>query len=66
MRMAVIDWVILTGRHVVIPETLQRLELEQLHVNRMGIEETMLLAHESIYWTGMNIDIENHIKIYMS
>ena len=45
------------------PETLQRLALEQLHVNHMWIEKNKLLAHESIYWTGMNDDFENSIKI---
>ena len=61
--MAVIDMVILKGRHIVIPEALQRQAFEQLHINHMGINKTKLLAYESIYWTGMNNDIENHIKI---
>ena len=29
----------------------------------MGIEKTKLLAHDSIYWPGMNNDTENHITI---
>ena len=28
----------------------------------MGIEETRLLACKSIYWIGINADIETHIK----
>ena len=60
---AVIYGVILTGRHVVIPETLQKQALEQIHVNHMWIRKTMLLACKSIYWTGMNNDTENCIKI---
>ena len=60
--MAVINRIILKGRHVVIPETLQRQALEQLHVNHMGMEKTNLLACESIYRTGMNSDIENCMK----
>ena len=54
---------LLKGRCVGIVETLQREELEQLHLNHMGIKKTKLLACESVYWTGMNNDIENHIKI---
>ena len=61
--MAVIDQVILKGRHTVILESLQRQVLEQLHVNHMGIEKTKLLVCQSIYWTGMNNDTENHIKM---
>ena len=60
--MAVIDGLIVIGRHVVIPETLQRQALEQLHSNHMGITKPKPLACESIYWSGMNNDIESHIK----
>ena len=63
--MAVIDWVILKSRHEVIPETLQRQASEQLHVNHMQIEKNNLLTCESIYWTGINNDIENNIKIVL-
>ena len=28
----------------------------------MGIEKTKLLACNSIYWIGMNVDIKNHIN----
>ena len=37
--MAVIAIVILKNRHMVIPETLQRQTLEQLHINNMGIKK---------------------------
>ena len=60
--MALIDGVILKGRHIVIPEPLQRQVLEQLHVNHMGSKKTKLLANESLYWIGMSTDIKNHIK----
>ena len=41
-----IDGVILKGRCVVIPESLQKQVLEQLYVNHMGIEKTKPRAHE--------------------
>ena len=47
--MAVIDGVILKGKHIVIPNTLQKQALEQLHINHMGKEKTKLLACKSIY-----------------
>ena len=43
--MIVIDWVILKGRHVGIPEVLQRQALEQLHINHVGMK-TKPLVHE--------------------
>ena len=61
--MAVIGGVILKGRQMVTLESLQKQALEQLHINYMQIDKTKLLACESLYWIGMNMDIENHIKI---
>ena len=60
--MAVIDWVIIKGRHMVVLVVLQKQALQHLHVNHMGIEKSILLECDSIYWIGMNPDIENHIK----
>ena len=37
--MAVIGGITLKGRHVVIPESLQKQALEQLHVNHTGIKK---------------------------
>ena len=56
-----INGVILKGICVVIPETLKK-ALEQLHANHVGIVKTKLMACESIYWTNINDDIEQHIK----
>ena len=36
---------------------------QQLYINHMGIEKTKLVACDSIHWIGMNVDIENYIKI---
>ena len=47
--MAVIDGVILKGRCIVIPESLQRQTLEQLNVNHLGIYKTKHLGRESSY-----------------
>ena len=60
--MAVIDGVNMKGRCIVVPEVLQQEAFQQLHINHMGIDKTRLLVHESVYWIGMNADIENHIK----
>ena len=61
-NLAVIDGVVMKGRQIVIPTVLKQHVLDQLHTNHMGIEKTMLLAHESVYWADINTDIEKHIK----
>ena len=61
--MAVIDGVIMKGRHISIPKVLQPQALDELHINHMGIEKkTKLLAHEFIYWAKINSNIDNYIK----
>ena len=61
-ELAVIDGVILKGRHIIIPTNLRRQILEQLHTDHMGMEKTKLLAHESVYWLPINADIDNFIR----
>ena len=63
--MAVIDWVVIKGRCIIILEALQQQVLKQLHINHMGIKKTKFLVCKSVYWIGMNADIENHIKIVL-
>ena len=60
--MAVIDGIIMKGRHIIIPGILKTQVLDQLHINHMGIEKTKLLACESIYWPNINDEVENFIK----
>ena len=37
--LAVIDGIVMKGRHIIIPEVLKQQVLDQLHVNHMGIEK---------------------------
>ena len=55
----VIDGVVMEGRCVIIPAVLRQQMLDQLHLNHVGIEETKLLAHDSVYWVYINTDIES-------
>ena len=62
--MAVIDGIIMKGRHVMIPEILKTPALDQLYINHMAIEKTNLLVCESKYPVNINDDIKNVIKLY--
>ena len=46
--MAVIDSVIMKGRHIIIPEVLQQQALDQLHMNHMGIEKKNKITSEGL------------------
>ena len=61
-ELAVIDGMILKGRHTIIPNSLRQQVLDQLHTNHMGIEKMKMLAHKCVYWHSINADIEKYIK----
>ena len=62
VKLVVIDGIILKGRCIVIPNSLRQQVLRLLHTNLMSIEKTKLLAHESVYWSTINADIEDYIE----
>ena len=43
-KLAVLDGIILKGRHIIIPKSLRVQVLNQLHTKHMGIEKMKLLA----------------------
>ena len=60
--LAVEDGVIFKGRQVVIPRPVQQNILQQLHTSHQGIRKTQALARESVYWPGINTQIETMIN----
>ena len=61
----VIYGIVMKGRSIIIPMSLQERALEQLHVNHMDIEKTRFLACQSIYGNNISADIENAINTVM-
>ena len=45
------------GARLLIPSTLQRKVMEQIHDGHLGIEKCMLKARESVFWPGISNDI---------
>ena len=54
--------VLFKGKQVIVPRTLQEDIKSQLHQGHMGIERTRRLARETVYWVGINEDIEKLVK----
>ena len=61
-KIAVINGIMLMGRHIIIPNSLRQQVLNQLHIIHMGIEKTKLLVYKCVYWHSINADIEKCIK----
>ena len=54
--------VIFKGRHILVPPSMQKDFIKQLHSGQQGLEKTRGLARESVYWVKINCDIENTCK----
>ena len=49
------------GSRIIIPETQQKIILDQLHYSHQSVEKTRLQARDAVYWERINADIENMI-----
>lgn len=54
--------VIFKGKRVVVPESLRQDIKDQLHQGHMGIERTRRLARETVYWPGIDRELEELVK----
>lgn len=58
----VIDGCLLFQDRVIVPVSLQKRVLQILHANHTGIIKMKQQARRSIYWFGINCDIESYVK----
>ncbi|XP_058445439.1 uncharacterized protein K02A2.6-like [Malaya genurostris] len=61
-ELEIIDDCLLYQDRVVIPQVMQSGILKLLHANHAGVVKMKLLARRSVYWFGINKDIENFAK----
>ena len=50
------------GTRLLIPSTLRRKVLEQIHDGHLGIEKCMLKARDSVFWPGISNDIRETVE----
>ena len=50
------------GARLLIPSTLRRKVLEQIHDGHLGIEKCMLKARDSVFWPGISNDIQETVE----
>ena len=56
------DGIVLRGDRVVIPRSLRKEIIEDLHAAHQGIESTLRRARESVYWPNMNSEVKDYIS----
>ena len=57
-EIAIQDGVLMKGHHIIIPRQMQKEILAKLHSSHQGTEKTKLRARTSVYWRGINRDID--------
>ena len=61
-ELTVQEGVVLCGEMVVIPKSLRKEILEDLHTAHQGVKTALRRARESIYWPNMNSEIKEYIS----
>ena len=60
--MSILDGLVLKGTRIMIPKHCQDELLQKLHDGHFGVECIRLQARDSVFWPGINKDIEALIK----
>ena len=60
-ELVVQDGLVLRGDRVVIPSTLRKETIQDLHAAHQGIEPTLRRARGSIYWPNMNNEVKDYV-----
>ena len=61
-ELSVNDGILMKGSRIIIPETQEKIILDQLHYSHQSVEKTRLQARDAVYWERINEDIENMIE----
>lgn len=56
------DNIIHRGDRILIPYKLRKLMIDKVHISHNGIEATIKLARNNLFWPGMTTQIKNKIK----
>lgn len=61
-QLSIEDGLVLKGECIIIPAALRKRYLQTLHDGHQGITRCQQRAHTSIYWPGINKDIEDMVS----
>ena len=61
-NLAVIDGVVMKGRHIIVPVELKQQVLNQLHLNHMDIKKKPTCMRIGLLGLNINSNIEKHVK----
>lgn len=59
----VVEGCLLFQDRVIIPQSMKQKVIKMLHLNHSGINKIKQLARRTVYWFGMNRDLEDFVKL---
>ena len=60
-ELSYVNGLIMKGERIMIPKSLRKNMLIKLHGSHMGIEKTRRLARETMFWPGINGEIDDYV-----
>ena len=60
-ELAVMNELVFRGERLIIPKTMRKLILADIHHGHMGIESMLRRARESVYWPCMSNDVRDYV-----
>ncbi|XP_061890021.1 uncharacterized protein K02A2.6-like [Entelurus aequoreus] len=60
-ELSVVDGLLLKRNRIVIPQTSRQDILQRIHEGHLGVEKCKRRARDTVYWPGINKDIDNMI-----
>lgn len=61
-HLRVVDGLILKGERLVIPKSLRKVVLQDLHASHQGQERTKRRARQVVYWPGLNNEVDTMVQ----
>ena len=61
-ELTVQNGLIFKGNRIVIPKTLRKFMMENIHASHIGVEGCLRRARESLFWPAMNAEIKDYIQ----
>ena len=62
-KLSVLDGVLLKGNCIIVPKSMRTDVLNHIHEEHMGVSKCRLRAQTSVYWPGINSEIEDIVGL---
>ena len=61
-ELSVLDGLLLKGNNITVPKPMRTDVLNQIHEGHLSVSKCRLRAQTSVYWSGINSEIEDIVR----